>query len=199
MNERIATMTAEDKQSLMNVINDMARPNFKIVSSENDTVYVNSVDYATIKSEQGKYYMVSASALSIVLNGFLALQITNPADSGKTMYIDRVSGGLTATATVDILRNATFAAVGTTATPYNANWGAGDNSAMKAKYISQATDPTSGGTLLLSDSQASGPFEIGLGGRLIVPGTTSDRQLYVRVTNGSVANTMSINIAWWEI
>lgn len=183
----------------MSDVDTLLRANYKIISNENETVFTNAVDFAKIKSDQGQYYIAVVSAVTIVISGFLTLQITNPANSRKTMYIDSVFGGFTGSATVGVLRNATFAAAGTTVTPRNANWSFGDSSSMTAKYLSQLTDPTSGGTLLSANSIASGPFSINYGGRLIVPGTSSDRQLYLRVTNAAVANTVSVNVAWWEL
>lgn len=95
------------------------------------------------------------------------------------------------------MRNASFAAAGTSLTPRNTNFGFPDSSVVTAKYISQSTDPTTGGQLLQSFIQPSGGGVIifDYDGRIkMTPGTT----FVVRLANLAAATSMVNNISYWE-
>ncbi|MFC6226602.1 hypothetical protein ACFQI7_02185 [Paenibacillus allorhizosphaerae] len=84
----------------------------------------------TVAGLQLKFYRGFRHALAAGQN--LLLQISNPAGSGKTMFVSRVSGGISiAGATIAILKNGTV--TGTTVTPVNLNFGSSNTSVMAAK------------------------------------------------------------------
>lgn len=171
----------------------------KTYSNEYETIYVNSIDFSAIKSQQGNYYGITTGAQSVVANGFLVVQLTNPANSGKTINISSIRGGATVNTTLDVFKNATFAAAGTPLTPRNRNWAFADASAVTGKWLTQGTDPTTGGTLLASMIQTGGSVDVSYEGRIIIPSATTDRQFYIRLTNNvNQANTLAVTIAWWE-
>ncbi|PKM77868.1 MAG: hypothetical protein CVU90_05325 [Firmicutes bacterium HGW-Firmicutes-15] len=150
-------------------------------------------------SEEGKIYSVATGSQSIDASGYLALEVTNPADSNKMIEVIRIEGGTLTTTTIDILRNAPLAVSGFSLSPLNRNWNCTDSSAMTVKYITQATDPTSGGDLLTSVIQTSGKISMTYDGEFVLPGTTSDNHFSLRIKNNtSEANTLSVSITWLE-
>ncbi|MCR6097493.1 hypothetical protein HXA31_01420 [Salipaludibacillus agaradhaerens] len=160
---------------------------------DNPTVVVPIEELA---AEEGVFFAVSTGPTNVPANGFLALQITNPAGSGKEIVISRLSGGATVNTTISVLRNGSFPAAGTALTPRNTNFSASDNSIATAKFISQSSDPTVGGVLINSIVQPGGVFVIEYTGRVrVTPNTT----LLVRTTNNTnQTNLLSLNISYWE-
>lgn len=176
--------------------NDLLQTNTELILNPNELIFGASLEFSAYYARSGKVYTVSTGPQAVAANGFLLVQLTNPAISGKTMYIDCISGGSITNTTVDMLKNASFADAGTALTPHNTNWSFSDTSIVTGKYLSQATDPTTGGTLLLSIIQTGGPDVVDFGGRYIV----SSGQLYIRLTNNiNQTSALSINITWWEI
>lgn len=185
-------------------------PNNSIFNNENGPLFVQSTtsitdatvieSQATAASKNGTFYAVSTGSQSIAPNNFLLLQLTVPINSGKTIYISRVSGGSIANTTIDLFFNATFAAAGTAVTPANFNAGSSNTSVVTAKFIATTPDPTTGGTRLASVIQTSGPIEVNYDGRFIVVATTTTRTFYVRlVNNSSQTNLLSVNVSYWEL
>lgn len=178
------------------------------ITSPKSPVYAQStvIDYTTAVSQGGQVYSISTGSQSVAVSGFLTVQVTNPANSNKTIYIERISGGSTTNTTIDILKNATITTgvppTPTTLTINNRNWNSGNNSSMTGKYVTATagTDPTVGGTLLSSIIQVGGPITLLYNGEFIIPSSTIDREFYIRlVNNGNQVNILSINITWWEL
>lgn len=180
-------------------LNNLTRANNLIISSESYPVFTqtNSIEYVERVSELGSLYSVTTGPIAVVANGFLVLQLTNPASSGKTFYIDTVVGGSSAISTIALFQNATFAAVGTALTSFNRNWNFGNNSIATGKYLSQAADPTTGGTLISTIVQPAGVVANQYYGSLIIPSGAANREFYVRLTATTAVN-YSINVTWWE-
>ena len=174
-------------------------PNFHIVSNANDPLLVLNNQPFADATINGQVYDVSTAEHDVPANGFLTIQLTIPANQGKTIYILRLIGGSTVNTTLDILRNATFTG-GTTITPVNNNWSYTNTSVCTAKYLSQATDPTTGGTNVLSLVQTGGGLLLPFDGRLVIPSSTTDRYFYIRLSNKTnQVNLCSISIAYWEV
>lgn len=178
-------------------------PNYKIINSEIEPLYSQSVVtvYATNSSQQGLVYTVNTAAQTIGAADFLTVQVTNPSSSTRTVYINTIFGGSTAAINLSLLRNASFAAAGTSLTPRNNNWSYSDSSQCSSKYTTSGSDPTSGGTLLESLYQNSGNFYLPYQGQLIISPGASDRYLCVQVENPSLltAVVVVVGISWWEI
>ncbi len=154
---------------------------------------VRQLDY------EGKIYSISTGTQSIDASGYLALEITNPANSNNTIEISRVTGGSTTSTTADVLRDASIAASGVSLTPRNRNWNFADDSAMSAQYVTQATDPTSGGDLLASTISPGGIISVLYDDAFIIPDATSDRSFILRIKNNtSLPSTVSLTITWIE-
>lgn len=178
----------------------LIRPNNVPVTSPNQLIFGTNLNYSSYYARSGQVYTACTGSISVSANGFLVLQLTNPAHSGKILYINRISGGATTNTTFDMLKNATFSATGTPITPQNTNWNFSNSSAATIKYLSQGTDPTTGGTNLISIIQTGGPLILDYGGLYIIPYGPTDRELYLRLTNNTnQVNILSINITWWEI
>lgn len=175
-------------------------PNYFVVNSANDPLYDKALiltqNYQAAQS--GVLYRLTTGSQSLVIGGFLLLQITVPANTKKTIYINEVDCGSQGALTLDIFRNATFAAAGTSAVPLNCNSAFSNNSSMTVKWLTSATDPTSGGTLERTLIGTSG-FIISLNGASIMTSTTSNLTYYLRITNGGVANNVSLGVSWWEL
>lgn len=174
-------------------------------SSDNPffTRSVNELDSPTVvvpieelAALEGVFFAVSTGPVSVSANGFLLLQLTNPAGSGKDLIISRLSGGATVNTTISILRNGMFPSVGTTLTPRNTNFSAPDNSVATAKFITQTSDPTVGGVTINSIVQPGGVFVIEYSGRVRVNPNT---RILIRSTNNTnQTNLLSMNISYWE-
>ena len=178
----------------------LLRPNYKPLTSPNELVYSTSLPFYGYYARSGNVYTVSTGSLTISANGYLVVQLTNPANSGRTIYINRISGGATTNTTFDILKNATFSAAGTPLTPTNTNWSYADTSAITGKYLSQSPDPTTGGTLMMSIIQVGGPVVLDFDGMYIMPSSTTNREFYIRlINNANQVNILSVNINWWEL
>ncbi|WP_110113174.1 hypothetical protein [Bacillus sp. CGMCC 1.16541] len=181
------------------VYNRQTDPLFVSMTSSltSPTTVVSAAETAAF---QGRFFESSTGSQSVAANGFLVVQYTIPANSNRTVYIQRVSGGATTNTTIDILFNATFAAAGTTITPVNSNLASAITSVVTGKYLSQATDPTTGGTRVNSIIQTGGPVVIDYSGRIIIPSTTTDRTFYIRLANNTnQTNILSVNVSWWEL
>jgi len=174
-------------------------PNYKIITASSDQLYVESTPGYIYGAAAGQVYDITTGSIDVVANGFLLVQLTNPANSGKTIYIARIAGGSLVNTTLDIFKNATFSGSGTPITPHNNNWSYSDASACTAKYINSATDITSGGTLMITFIQTGGQMLIAFDGRLVIPSSTSDREYYIRLKNNTnQTNTCSFSLAYWE-
>lgn len=149
---------------------------------------------------EGKLYSVSTGSQSVAASGYLALEITNPANSNRMIDIIRVEGGTSTDTTIDILRNADLTVSGSSLTPLNRNWEYSDSSSITVMYITQASDPVSGGDLLTSVVDAGGSLSIRYDGEFILPSETIDGTFSIRARNetGQV-NTISIGVTWIEV
>ncbi|MFA9456419.1 DUF6143 family protein [Halalkalibacter sp. AB-rgal2] len=149
-----------------------------------------------LAAKDGVFYALTTDSISVVANGFLTLQLTNPAGSGTQLFISRISGGASVNTSIAVLRNATFPQAGTSLIPRNTNFTLPDNSIATAKFISQVTDPTVGGVNLNTVVQPSGLFIIEYQGRIILnPNTT----MVVRMTNRTnQTNLLSLNMSFWQ-
>ena len=135
----------------------------------------------------GILYGVSATTAA---SNPLALQVSNPAGSGRTMYVSRlVASSATQAATVNLLRNATVS--GTALTPVNYNFGLTGGSVMTAASASSSTgSPATLMTMIIT----AGATVIDLTGRIVVPPGNSLTVSAAATGN----NTLSASLSWWE-
>ncbi len=170
-----------------------------VFNNANRPLYVLNNQAYTDAANNGQVYDVTTGEIDVVANGFLSVQMTIPANQNKTIYILRVLGGSTVNTALDFYRNATFTG-GTSITPVNNNWDFSGGSVCTAKYLNQATNPISGGTMLLSMVQAGGGILIPFDGRIVIPSSTADRTFYLGLKNKTnQVNTCAISFAYWEL
>lgn len=174
-------------------------PNNLVISGESNPVFTqaNVIDYDERVSELGRLYSVCTGLISVASGSFLCVQLTNPANVGVTLYIATVTGGSAVTSNLEIFRNATLTSP-TPLTPRNRNWSFTDSSSATAGYTNGA-DTTTGGILLAAFVQTGGMLVREYNGQFIIPGTSTNRTFYLRLTNtANQSNTMSATITWWE-
>ncbi|PZD92984.1 hypothetical protein DNH61_25640 [Paenibacillus sambharensis] len=172
-------------------------PNYKVFNEFTDPLAI--VDPPLQASQDGAFFTVSTGPVSVAANGFLALQLIVPANVSRTVYIARFLGGSSVNTTIDFFFNATFAATGTTLAVVNGNAGISRASNTSSRFITQTTDPTTGGARLNSIIQPGGPLVVELDGRFIVPSGPAARTFYVRMANNTnQTNLLAANISFWE-
>ncbi len=155
---------------------------------------------AQILNQEGKIYSVTTGLQTVNASGYMALKLTNPANSNNMIDIIRVEGGSTGTMTLDVLRNAALSVSGLTLSPCNRNWDYSDNSSMIVEYISQASDPVSGGDILTSFTILGGSLDIKYDGEFIIPDDSTDKRFIIRINNDtSETNKISIGVTWIEV
>lgn len=191
---------------------EMMRPNFKIISSPSEPVYTTSIstnnpqyplvtqDLAPAFAQLGKRFTTNTGARSVTNNGFLVLQAIIPANTGKTIYVDRIRAGTDSTSVVDVL----FALVtGTTAiTPLNTNLGSTNTTAVTAGYLVSSSDPITAGTVALTFIQGGGTTDLEFNGRIVIPSKTSVQNICIRLKNtgsGAQSSNSAISFSWWEV
>ena len=172
------------------------------VSVTNDPLVapLGSIPPHNVAAERGMFYTVTSGDHSVTTEpSFLVFQLSNPASSGKTLHIRSIRGTSSIAATIDIFRDAAFAASGTAVTPRNTNWGSADASIATGKWLIANADPTVGGVLLQSIDQSGGATELDYDGRFIMPSAATARAIYIRLTNLARNAHLAIDISWWEM
>ena len=174
-------------------------PNYKIITSASEPLLVLNNQPYTDASINGQVFDITTGDQSVVGSGYLATQLTIPANIDKTVYILRLIGGSTVNTTLELYRNATFSG-GTSITPVNNNYDFSGGSLCTAKYITQAADPLTGGTILISLVQIGGGILLPFDGRIVIPSSTTARTFYLVLKNKSTSsNLCSISLAYWEV
>lgn len=173
--------------------------NFHVFNNADDPLFTQQVNTFIVPgiestpegdaAKEGILYSANFSA-AIGAGQNLILQTSNPANSGKTIYISRVSGSVSAAgATFSLLKNGTVS--GSSVTPVNLNFGSVNTSVMG---VFSATGTVSGSPLtIITLVLSAGHFIIDFTGRIIVPPGSS---LTITVGPGSASATANVN--WWE-
>ncbi|MWV43112.1 hypothetical protein GRF59_05665 [Paenibacillus sp. HJL G12] len=174
--------------------------NFNIFNRSTRPLYTQSVNTFTSPgigtfagsgaASSGESFTLTSGSVSVPASQSLLLQISNPAGSGKSVYVSRISGGATAAAAVNVLSAGTITG-GTTPTVQNNLFG----SSIVSIVTTRQNNGTLGGTpiLYLNMPITTGIYVISLDGSIVVPpGQT------LTVTLGTGALTASINLSWWE-
>ena len=150
-------------------------------------------------AQNGKYYELTTGSQAITdATGYLALELTNPAGSGKTVYMNTVQAMSTVATIISTYKNATLNITGTSVIPHNTNWAYSDSSVVTGRLVAQTSDPTSGGVLLQQINQIGGVTEYNLEGRRIIPSLTTNQTYYILLQNSAANSNLSINVGWWE-
>ena len=148
--------------------------------------------------EQGYGFSISHRFESVGAGASVNVYFENPTNSGKKVYLSIIEIVSFAQAHVDIYRDNTKTASGTSLTPQNLNLESANTSAVAAEYGGTYTT----GTLSLNTICPGGSAIRAVGGAaevgelLIIP---AGKNILVSVTNkSSSAADLSIRILWWE-
>lgn len=192
-------------------------PNYHIFSSANkplQQLQLNTyqtpsaaVPAEASASQAGRLFAAGAtnSATLGLLGGssIITIQLTNPAGSGRTAYISRISGGINVSlsllssfsGSMTIIRNGTLTAPAVL-TASNLNFASSNTSLMTVR---SSTSASTGGTSILSMPLAAGPLEYNEFGDFIIP----QGQSFTFTISGalSVAGVLAstANLVWWEV
>ncbi|WP_282938418.1 hypothetical protein [Paenibacillus sp. RC67] len=191
-------------------------PNKNVFNTLNNPVFTESVNTYQAPgivsppesgaSKAGSLFSITGSASALVvlslISAVITLKITNPAASGKTVYVSRIGISIGGSSLLSALSgSSTFLSGGTltsptTLTPTNNNFNSSSTSVMTAQ---SSTSAPTGGTTFTTIQMAPGVFAQDYVGSIIVPPGSS---LTVSVTSSSssvgLTITSSANITWWE-
>jgi len=191
-------------------------PNDYVFDEPNQPVYTNITNTytspgivappETSAGATGNLYVVNAiSSTSLGLLGgtvIITIQVSNPAGSGKTLYVSRETGGVNValnllssfSGNLTLVKGGTLTSP-TTLTPVNSNFASTRTSVMTAR---SSTAAVTGGTTFFSVPLQAGPFLYNENGRYVVPpGQTITMSVSASLTVAGVVGT-SGDLVWWE-
>lgn len=174
--------------------------NYSVFNSENSPLYVllnnryNSPAVIAPPEEDaaasGRFFMVTSASTTVGAGSNLLVQITNPNGSGRSLYISKISGGVSASAAVNLYSGGTVTG-GTTPAPFNMQLGNAATSVAGARVATGSVTGTP--TLFYTSLLTAGMFEIVFTGGLIV---APNRSIAISIGTGAI--TAAANISWWE-
>ncbi|MEK5463421.1 hypothetical protein [Paenibacillus sp. FSL M7-0896] len=143
----------------------------------------------------------SATIVLSLLSAVISVRISNPAGSGRTLYLSRISGSIGGTSVLTSISGSfTIVKGGTisspsTVTPVNNNLASAAASSMS---VQSSTAAISGGTVLANVQIAPGVFNPAFTGSIIVP---PNNVISISVSSssaavGTIISALSLN--WWE-
>ncbi|MEK5030190.1 hypothetical protein MKY96_01965 [Paenibacillus sp. FSL R7-0302] len=143
----------------------------------------------------------SATIVLSLLSAVISVRISNPAGSGRTLYLSRISGSIGGTSVLtsisgsfSIVKGGTISSP-STVTPVNNNLASAAASSMT---VQSSTAAISGGTVLANVQIAPGVFSPAFTGSIIVP---PNNVISISVSSssaavGTIISALSLN--WWE-
>jgi hypothetical protein len=179
----------------LNLYGKTSSGNFQPINTNN----INGLILSSLSENAcriGKYYGATTGAQSIPVNSYFVIELSNPANSGRTVHLGNISGGMTFASVIDLLKNGTLSS-GTTVSTTKWNYGFADDSNTVVKWETQTTDPTTGGILQTSIIQNGIPMVVEMNGGIIIP---PNYTMALRTYNKSsdTAQQIAITITWWE-
>lgn len=189
-----------------NVFNPLSQP----VYTSNTNTYTSPGIVAPPENNAGStgnlYNAGSTNSTTLGLLGgtvIATVQLANPAGSGKTLYVSRLSGGITVSlnllssfsGSMSLSANGTLTSP-TTLTSVNSNLSSSNTSVATVRFSAAAP---SGATPLMAMPLQAGPFLSNEFGRYVVPPG--------QAINLSVSGSLSVGgllastayFAWWEV
>ncbi|WP_336774821.1 hypothetical protein [Paenibacillus sp. MMO-58] len=174
--------------------------NYSVFNSENNPLYIllnNRYSSPAIvappeedAAASGRFFMVTSASTAVGAGSNLLIQIFNPNGSGRSLYLSKISGGVSAAATVNLYSGGTVTG-GTTPTPFNMQLGNTTTSVATSRVATGSVSGTP--TLFYTTLLAAGLFEVAFAEGLIVAPNRS-----VTISVGTGAITAAANISWWE-
>lgn len=153
---------------------------------------------ATKHSQLGQLFGVSNDTVSVPVGQPLWLQITNPANSGRVLHIERTIGGINeGTCEINLFQNAPPLANSNTVPITRRNWGSA-NTSSAVTTISANSGPVFVG-LLQNTFHTAGYFELEFKGELVIPSAATNQTFTLQIINVSpVTINADITIVWSE-
>ncbi len=139
----------------------------------------------------GQLYVVTTGNAAVGGGASQLTQLTNPNGSGKSLYVSKISGGVTAAGSLIVYSGGTVTG-GTTPTPFNCQLGNATASVATARVVSGSI--TGSPTTIMSMPMAAGMFALDFTGGIIVPPNS-----VITLALGPGALTAATNIMWWEV
>ena len=168
-----------------------------IYNKSPDPVYVTDVTSNNILSSNGNFYSVSISGFSISISGNYLIQISNPLDSKKTLYLYKISfsnSGANIGMSINFIKNGSFSASGTPATPVNTNF---TSSAIGFATVKHGNYTPIGSTIVLSTLQSTAIYTEFIDSIIAMPPNTT---LLIQINNVVLSvQTVSVNLFWYEL
>lgn len=190
-------------------------PNNYVMNDNDQPLYVEmtntfrapdiSAPPETSAAEAAVLFSANASNSATIVLGLasaiITVRINNPAGSGRTLYLSRVSGSIGGTSlltsisgTFTIVRGGTVTSPATL-TPVNHNLG---SEAASSMTVQSSTGAVAGGSVLAAYQLAPGVFTPAFTGSIIVPPGSA---VSINVTSSSAAvGTIisALSLSWWE-
>jgi len=150
------------------------------------------------KIKKGYGFAVGHRFINVASGASVDVYFENPSDSGREVFVIKITVTALAQCDIDIYENNTIAANGTPLTPRNLNRGSNVTSVVNVEY---------GGTYglgdwIFDDVCPGGSKKEAIGGAAEVGETAiipPNSNFVVRVTNQSASDTrIAIRILWWE-
>lgn len=174
--------------------------NSQVYNLYKEPLYVIDSNSVGSLAENGLIYSVAIGSVSVAALSSQYAQLTNPSNSGKTLYIYKIilsNSGTSLGLRTSLYRNGSFSNAGTTVTPYNTNFISTNTSVATFKY--SGTSGTLVNTqLLMTFLQPTANFTENVSFMISMPpGST----LLFQFDNIllSLLQTISINMIWAEI
>lgn len=171
------------------VFNSISMPIYSLQTNTYTSPAVEE-DASAAAAAAGISFWLPTGNVSVAGSQNLLLQITNPSGSGKTVSMNGISGGSSASASLIVYSGGTITG-GTTPVPINSRLGTATASVVTTR---QATGTLTGSpTTLYSTFVTAGIYLLEFDGGLVVPANQT-----LTVSLGVGALTGSINLNWWE-
>ncbi|NBD25321.1 hypothetical protein [Paenibacillus glycinis] len=175
------------------LVNTYAAPG--VVAPPDNNATVNAREYISSFSTSSSLGLLGGSVVA-------AMQVSNPAGSGRNLYVSRITGGVgislsllsSFSGSLTLTRAGTIASP-STLTPFNTQFGSAATSVVTAR---SSTSAITAGTNFLEFPLNPGMFSFDYGGGLIVP---PNQNISITVSAAlSVAGVLAsfTNMIWWE-
>lgn len=161
-------------------------------------LYVIGATSNALLSTNSNFFSATISGFSVSVGGNYSIQLSNPSNSGKTLYFYKASfsnSGANVGMTITFIKNGSFSQSGTASTPVNTNFSSSATNSVAT--IKHGLFTASGGSILISTLQSSAIYTELVDSIIAMPPNTN---LVIQINNGLLsAQTVSTNIFWYEI
>lgn len=161
-------------------------------------LYVIGATSNALLSTNFNFFSATISGFSVSVGGNYSIQLSNPSNSGKTLYFYKASfsnSGASVGMAITFMKNGSFSQAGTAVTPINTNFSStATNSIASVKH---GAFTASGGSTIISTLQSTAIYTELVDSIIAMPPNTT---LVIEIDNGLLSlQTVSANIFWYEI